>query len=483
MKNIKVSALRKNFLDLLFYGVIILAFAVRVFNLSYNSPFNDEAIYVVVGRLGLFAGDWWSYGATYWMAGLPFFYPSLSALAYETGGIIGSRFLNVVFGVFVVEEVYRFTRLINLFDQKTNQIAAIVAAFVAAFSGAGIYVSRLATYDVPSFFLLMFSINSYLKAKYYANGKYYFLSAVSFLAAFATKFVVVFFAPILFVISMATLDKNPKTINIWIKYVLVPFIVGIGLYAALFLKGLIIYSSTHRGSEGGIIVYEIFDVIRENLSLVIVVSIASIPLLVRAKKGRVVQALLVLASVIPLSHLFLNRSAALNKHIYLSVIFLSPLVGYGVAQMVHYKYKAVKIITFVLLPILSVIYILNSMLIVGGLEHEWESTYQLEDFFVRNIKPENKILTEAGASVILALYDKIFPPTNVVTFDWINYSGLTDDRGYMLAVNDRYFDFIELEEDPESRSELKQNIRKDLQGGYSLVYRQGRFEVFAKNGN
>src|SRR4030043_1808519 len=179
-------------LDYLFLLVLVSSFIVRVINLNYNSAFNDEGVYIVVGKMELFTGDWWSYGANLWMAGLPYIYPPLTALAYQIGGLMGSRFLNVIFGVLLIEEVYRFTRLINLFDEKVNQLAGLIAAFLVGFSAIGFYVSELATYDILSFFLLLFAINSFLKAKRYENGKYYFLTAITLLIAFLTKIIMAF---------------------------------------------------------------------------------------------------------------------------------------------------------------------------------------------------------------------------------------------------------------------------------------------------
>jgi hypothetical protein len=43
--------------------LLLASFIIRILNLNYNTAFNDEAIYIVIGRMGLFASDWWSYGA------------------------------------------------------------------------------------------------------------------------------------------------------------------------------------------------------------------------------------------------------------------------------------------------------------------------------------------------------------------------------------------------------------------------------------
>ena len=71
------------------FGLLFLAsFLVRTINLSYNIPFYDEAVYVVIGRLGLYQHDWWSYNAASWVAGSSFLYPSLAALSYNLRGIV-----------------------------------------------------------------------------------------------------------------------------------------------------------------------------------------------------------------------------------------------------------------------------------------------------------------------------------------------------------------------------------------------------------
>ena len=96
----------KKIIGFLLAVILIISFLLRVVNLNYNSPFNDEAVYIVIGKMGVFGGDWFSYNAKNWMAGFPYFYPTLTALSYITGGIVGSRFLSVMFGIMSIEAVY-----------------------------------------------------------------------------------------------------------------------------------------------------------------------------------------------------------------------------------------------------------------------------------------------------------------------------------------------------------------------------------------
>ena len=101
---------------ILFFAAVLISFFLRVQNLNYNSAYSEEAVYAIVGKMGIFYRDWHTFNSFNWMGGLPYLYPVLSALAFENGGIYGSRLLNVFLSLLVLEELYRFTLYINLFS-------------------------------------------------------------------------------------------------------------------------------------------------------------------------------------------------------------------------------------------------------------------------------------------------------------------------------------------------------------------------------
>lgn len=481
--NLKLQVLKKvNWFDPLFYLILISAFIVRVVNLNYNSAFNDEAIYIVVGRMGLFANDWWSYGAKEWMAGLPHIYPSLSTLAYQTGGLIGSRLLNVVLGTILVEEVFRFTNLINLYDDKTNKVAALVAAFIAGFSGIGIFVSKLATYDMASFLLLMLGINSFLKAEHFDNGKYYFLAFIGLYLAFLTKIISAVFFPPLFVLSLYLIWKRPKKHqNLAILYLYLPFILAMAVYGYSNLENLITFVGTHKdqGKSGYL---TILQIIWNETKFCLMFLIPAGITLSRNKRFKQFAVLTALASVVPLFHLALRRYATLDKHMYLSIIFFSVIIGYGISLIIHQSTKIKKLLVKTALIVTSLLFVIDSCFMVNEHQQEWKNTKSLGQFISGKVKKGDKILTEDGAAVILSLYENIFPPGNIITFSWIDYSGFTGDQGYFQALKDVYFDYIEIDNEFEGKNELKQEIKQSIAVNYSLIYRTGSFEVYEKNG-
>lgn len=465
----------------IFYLILVFAFFVRVIGINYNTAFNDEAIYIVVGRMGLFAHDWWSYGAKLWMAGLPYIYPPLTALSFETGGLMGSRLLNIIFGVFLVEEIYRFTKLLNLFDEKTNRLAAIIAMFIAAFSGIGIFVSKLATYDIPSFFLLILGINSFLKARMFDNGKYYFLSFFCIFMAFLTKIVVAIFFPILLILSYLEFRNfSSSKKKLMLTYLYIPFFLASLLYVVFYHDNIITYVVTHQGQGKADSYFDILSLIWREAQLPIILSLPSAILLTVYKKSKEALGLLILSLVIPLFHLPLLRLATLDKHLYLSVIFISSLAGYGISLIFYSKKKILSVFAKGIIVLLIIFSFFSAQSLLRDKEKEWDNSSDIQKYLRENVKPGDKILTEEGGAIVLSLYDEIFPPKSVTTFDWIDYAGYPGEAGYTQAVSDSYFDYIQLDDNYTGENSLKEKIRKRLTNNYELAFAKGPYLIYEK---
>jgi hypothetical protein len=468
-------------LDIIFYFILTISLLIRVVNLNYNSAFNDEGIYVVLGKMGLFAGDWWSYGANLWMAGLPYIYPPLTALAYQIGGLIGSRLLNVFFGVLLIEEVYRFTRLLALYDERTNHVAALIASFFAAFAGIGLYVSELATYDILSFFLLLFAMNSFLKAANFENGKYYLLCSVGLLFAFFTKIIIAVFYPVLFLAAFIILKNRPKPhFRLALIYLFIPLFIGISLYIITNLGNLLTYVATHKDLGKAESLSNIFEDIAHVTGFTAICSLPAIPIFIKTNKSAKLLWLITLSLVIPLFHLALNREQTLNKHLYLTLIFLAVIAAYGAAVLIFSKIKLVRIMSLATLTIAGIFFIFSSQNLAHELQSEWRNTNDLQAFLKESVHEGDKILTENGGAVILSLYNITFPPKNIVTFDWIDYSNLTGDEGYLQAVEDRYFDFIEIDNQFAGRDVLRASILTEMGSNYRLIYDKDDFQVYER---
>ncbi len=456
--------------------IILGAFIVRIINLNYNSPFNDEAIYIVIGRMGLFENDFYTYNARSWMAGVPYIYPVITSLAYYMGNIVGSRLLNIIFGVLIIEQIYIFTKSLRLFNTHTNIVAGIIASVIVGFAGVGIYTSRLATYDILSFLLFFLGINSYIKAVHHNSSKYYFLAALGLMLAFYTKLIIGVYLPFLLMLSFFINLKT--TTNYWRIYFFGTFIVLAAIYIVFNYDGVYVFLHDNVANEYTS-AQNILGVITKNTATIWMTGVLSAVVLMARKKRIPVLVLGAFAVLIPGIHFAIHRVATIEKHLYLSVLFLSPLIGYAMASMLTLKSKLNYITTPILILALG-FYSLQYRAITKQLEQEWVDTTSLDAFLRKHVQPNDRVLTEIGASTILALYDKTFP-TNITTFDWIDYYGDTSKDAYLSSIRDGFYDYIEIDGTFRDVENLrKQIIEATSQNNYSIVFTEGNIVLYAK---
>lgn len=460
--------------------LLVLAFFIRIYHLNYNTPFIDEAIYVVIGKLGVFENDWSSYNAQSWMAGLPYVYPPLSALAYVQGGIVASRLLNVVFGLLVIEEVFRFTYLLNLSTKGRQLLAGSIAAFITAFSAISLHLSRLATYDILSILFMLISLNCLIKSRYYSTGKFFLISAAALLLAFTTKIIIGAYIPLIIAASFYFFHRTKsRTFTLYQQYFLVPLFFGLLLYLATNSQNLLSFFDTQVIGREFYSFSDLLDEIVRFMGIVIAVSVPSSFLLIIKGKARSVLFLLVFAFWVPLMHLVNHRMATLDKHLMFTLVFLSPLIAsaltYWLSSPVSWYRRAFAAFCLVAVPV----FFFSERPLLANLENQWQNTASVETILYQNARPDYNILTSNGAPTILALYDRV-APANVSTFDWFVYGGLEGDAAYRQAVTDGYFDLIELEIDHDRKPELVDDLINLAADHYQVVYRQHPFVAYER---
>lgn len=452
---------------------LLFAVLLRFYGLAYNTAFNDEAIYIVIGKLGLFEWDWWSYNAQSWMAGLPYVYPPLAALAAETYGIVGARLLSVFVSLFIVEEIYRLAVSVTIFDRRYAKLAGMVAAFIAAFSGVGLYISRLATYDALAILFLLFSVNLLLHAPARTDGRDYFLAALSFFFAISTKIIIGAYLPLLLLLSLRN-TGDPHTRSLWIRYFILPFGLLMVFFMLINLKGFFQYAQSQVEREHyGFPV--IFGALWSYIHFTLLLAVPAVLAAFLWGKRKATTLLLLSALILPAVHILTHRHATLDKHSFFFVIFISILLGHGIAALLHTRY-----VQWIGLPVFvlgAVFYGYGEVRALRILEQEWENTQHMVLFLRDQVQADDRVLFEEGASGILGLYD-ITPPHNVTTFDWFEYRHRTGDLAYVKAVEDKYFQFIELSGKNYYHPRLAEKIRSKLPSRYILVYNHFPFEIY-----
>jgi 4-amino-4-deoxy-L-arabinose transferase-like glycosyltransferase len=472
--------LRENIYGIAAFILFGAALLIRVIHLNYNSAFSDEAIYVVVGKMGIFQLDWLSYSAQSWMAGLPYIYPPLTAITYSIGGILGSRFLNVVIGLFILKEVYTLTR--SFIAKKNGTIAhisALIAVYIVAFSAVSLFVTRLATYDALSFFLLMYGLNHLINAQKQADGRFYFIASVALTLAFYTKIVVAAYIPLLVVLSFLSVYGKPAKFKLWHRYFMYPVILGTIAYAFINYGGLFTYTVTQAAREHESFV-KIASLIWFDSSYILILG--AFGLVVSAfifKNKLVVLYLAVFASVLPVLHFLTHRYSTLEKHELLMIVFIAPLIGYACAYFVTSKNLIVRFTSLAVLVAVLGYYPFYEYNKLIQIQTTWPDASGVMDVMAAEIHPNDKILTETGPAIILAVYDKT-SPVNVTTFDWFEYGTLKGDAAYLQAVQDGYFDYIEIDGKSETIVELIKKLRVLLPDKYTQIYSTKPFEIYER---
>ncbi|MDQ3239563.1 MAG: glycosyltransferase family 39 protein [bacterium] len=467
----------------LLFCVLLVGFLARTVNLNYNSPFSDEAIYVVVGRLGVFQDDWTTYNAKSWMGGLPYTYPTMTALSYAGGGILGSRLLNVLFNIFCVKIIYdiviQYNRNRNIYDYK----AGIIAAAVASMSSISLYVARLATYDMPSFFFLFLSILFILKAEHkdFNKGKNYFLAGIFLLFAFFIKIVAMFYIPLIIAYSLYVAWKLRKThMNFWIIYFVAVLAIGALWYLITMIPSFTSFVNnqafTERDSITDVLLYY-----WDHTRLVIYLAILGVLGLLAKKQYKTLGLLIIGALWILIVHALSHRNRTFDKHMFISVGFLSMIAGIGISGIIDLiKTQTYKNFAYMTVGVILVAYSYFSYLDLDRFNHMWPNTDNMLSFMKTEVKSGDKVLSESGASTILALYDKNYP-FNITTFDFFEYGDDSNDntKAYSRAVRDGYFNYIELH-DFSSQNNIRERVAENLSGSYKNIYSKDGFNIYKR---
>ncbi len=470
------------------YPILIFAFFIRIYNINYNSPFKDEATSVFIGRLGLFQGDWVSYNPTAWMSGHPYINPLFSAAAYMTDGIAGSRFLSVVLSVLTIEIVAFITGLFYEGKKNYRYIAGIIAAVILTFSPISLYVSRLTTYDMKCFYLLFMSL---LLLKWIERtdknwGKLYFISAALLMLALLAKVITLIYIPIFFVYSFFQVRKDKERFYYWKYYYCLPLIAMGIMYFFLHVGDLLSFGQRQADSKKAFALSELLGKISDSIYLESGwFAIGSIGILSRTQWKKWLQ-IAGFGFIVLASHLVTHRAiGTMEKHIFLTVSAMAAVSGIGIAYLLEdantYFSRRVAAALFVLWLIYY------AWLGFGRLSYyndQWPNATGVSRYISQHVSYGDKILTETGSPIILAVYDKN-PPINTTTFDSFVYRKKEGAEAYRNAVADGYFKYIELldQTDDEGdvdfgsiqgivKSGMKKNYELIYKDNYSLLYKR-----------
>jgi hypothetical protein len=466
----------KVFLNTLLGIILLLAFGLRVFNLNYNSPFLDEAIYIQIGLDTLSGQIEQTLESSSWVGGFPLFYPFLSASFFSLGGIFLTRLFNVILGVVSVFLIYYFTKQLMLFkEEHSNKLSGIIAASLMAVLAIPISLSRLANYDALSFTLFLLGITLLHKAIFSGERFLYPTSVVTLFLSFLAKYITAIFFPFLLLIPVYLAIRSRNSDIVWgiVQYFCTPFLFLIGIYAFFNFPGLQSFFVNQAVLEAADPL-ELLETFFQYTWIAYVLSIFSLIFFLDKRKF-IVWILFLLSLVPPITHILSKNDASIAQHSFLSLIFLIPLASTFLAGLIR-KILPLGILGIIGVLIFSLIYSIPQ---AKALDSFWPNTTGAVQILRQKVTPQDQILAESDDVIALGLRDKLISSDQIAgpfSFSYQDKEGL---ESYTQAIKDGYFNFIELENAYFS-DEYIAGIEGALATRYSKIFDDGRVRVYQK---
>lgn len=460
--------------------IVVVSFVLRIHNLNYNSPFLDEAQYIVLGQKVL-AGHWQESDPFSWVGGMPLFYPTLSAV-FGIFGIIGARFLNVLLGTLSVYLVYEFTKsLLFSNNERENKIAGLIAAGFLAVLANPLYLSRLAIYDMLSFSLfllgLVFLVKGFTikKPDLWQRENRFVVAAIAFTLSFLAKYIVLILLPFIILFGLWYMSRfGKKKFKIYLTYFIVPLTVIVGGYSIWQFNALLHFQTEQVSASES----QSFNIIRNfftySLPVLIPAFVGSVLLFVQKQKIMPV-ILITFALITPVIHVVTNNLAASIQHTFLTIIFLLPLAAYGLLSVIRKWHFAGTILLMGML----VGTLLYSYPQLRLLESEWPNTNAVMDYLKENTTNHEKVLSSQDDITVLTLSN--LTDENITGIYTFEYKNRIEADAYRLALNEDYFNFVLLND--HDHQEVEKTARDALTSHYKQVYGQAPFVVYKLNKN
>lgn len=420
--------------------------------LLQNTVFQDEALYLYAGEqiwhhwLGGPAADNYSY----FFSGYPYVYPIIGGLLNMLGGLELARSFSTLCMLVVTSCGYYVAK--TLFNQKS----ATFAALFFAFQGPVLFLSRLATYDPLCLCLLALATALAVHASQAQRPWRAWGVGPLLVLAFGAKYAALLFMPSILTILLVCTWLKWGWKSAFLRGILgVLSLIVFGTLAALLVLRLdpsflhaIGATTLNRSVQTK---YPALGLAQQVVTMVGFSFVVGVVGLFFARKQLLLIALLLTGSalLVPAYHIYKGELISLNKHLGFSMFFLMPVAGYALASLSGYR----RVFS-------SDRYWLSSMAIclmlflIGVPEAQamylnWPSTTALTYMLNTQVRPgKGRYLAEQFEVSRYNLQND--------TYDWqwtgLDFFEYTDKQGhyyigddaYAHAINDGYFDIIQL---------------------------------------
>ena len=473
----------------------VLALQVALAMRLHNTAFEDEALYLYAGHHEiawlLHHTPTYDNYSTYF-SGAPFLYPVLGAAADGLFGLEGARLLSLLFMLGATCCVWGVTR--RLYGRP----AAACAAALFAVAAPTLFLSRLATYDPMSLFLLAFSL-WIVVATARGMGPLVLLAVPPAVLAVGTKYAGLLFVPTIILVAVFVGRYGGRMKGTgearrrgWIAAI------SRGLLFTVSFAGLVygwlkllghtyvtgITSTTTNRAAGGDSLGYILKLAAELGAGVAVLAFVGVWVDARlARKNGESRAAVVTrvllstalagtALLAPAYQVHLHTATSLQKHVGFGLLFASPVAGVALAALLQVGARDPRRLFAGLMVCLALTWaaIVQSTQLYDG----WPNSSQMVSDLQTQVRPiTDRILAEEDEVPRYYLSDLTQPYQwySTFSFTYTTKQGkvLTGVPAYEQAIADQYFGLIVLRFGPTAA--LDNTIDGPLMAkkGYTLI--------------
>lgn len=450
--------------DIALLILIGLVFWWRVSNLEYNTLFVDEAIYARIGEAILIGQD--PSDALGFMFG-SFFYPALSAVASDVGGIIAMRALSAV--LTLIAALYVFLTARRLFGQT----AAFWALFLFALSGPGISLGQQAVYDVLAVTFLAASMYYTIVAAQRNRGeeKYYVIAGICFALAILAKYITIAYLPALAAFALAvrlrhrgrpTLFSRPSWLLAFctLLIILSPYLFYNLPQIQQTFSGQF---STQVAPRGEIILTMLFDIglvmFMAVIGLWICISEIAQMIKVRGLNAIIFWVVAIALGLslfaLPIYHLATSNIRALWKHEVFALVFLSPIASVVTARLLNTFWKGSgrysfekRVLSAVLLIVGCLWFVRGAFIMNSNFQNSWPSVARATEHAERilRLQPDDFVLASGATIYEYYLFPDQPDPNRWQDTQGFQYNGVWGEAGMLDAVRRCALDAVILDD-------------------------------------
>ena len=449
--------------------VIGTALLIRLTNLSFNAPFIDEALYIVLGKKIILSHDIGSNPFS-WISGMPYLYPPLSGLSYLVGGLAGARFFSAVLGITSVWFLYRVG--LQLFVRKSvsvyGRIAALLGGLFLAIEPIHGWLSRMAMMDMLAFTLFLGGLLLIVETVHDDNRLKASLAGIMLFLGFLAKYSVALMLPVISVwIIYRFMRHRRQRALLYTLVILSTLVAGYGLWQ---FENLLSFLNTQTFTESSSASFiTISRTIFEYTWIWLLPGAIGLWHLV--KQNKELGVLLSGIVFLPVSvHLLTLNGPTLVQNLIFSFVGLCLFAGLGFGAIISRSRKIGTAIT----ALFIVFALLNGMHKRSDLEQQWPNYDLVTDYLVEVVEPDDRLLVQADDIAVLALED-VLSAEQITGPYGFSYDDLEGDEAYQEAVADGYFTYIQLDR-PDSW--FAKIIEPDLSDQYELVFQKENFVVY-----